>query len=325
MTHNAAEFENRFWTALSFLLASTCLLIADSPLYFPPDRHGIAWCIICLFTYLTHNYDRHMRRIFLTRASNIRRIKSADYTVENRTNARLLVVEIRKHVRNIDMRWMSSTFLNIFFLPRVLYSEHQIIQMLVNANMDELNLIVSQVELALILYKVKDHWVTRQFNRTKLLELLAKDRVRELTVTSKAILLDALQKMKLSAHALTESYVRNIFYATKSDELSELKCMTDGKGDINSMHRLVFVDMRNQDMKNSLLQHIAKEARVQAAHGTIGSRTGKKRRLFAWRKILSDIDDTLSCSGGSWPKGLDTSFPKEAIYPGVLRFVVITF
>lgn len=28
----------------------------------------------------------------------------------------------------------------------------------------------------------------------------------------------------------------------------------------------------------------------------------------------------LSCSGGSWPAGIDTSYPKKAIYPGVIAF-----
>jgi hypothetical protein len=37
-----------------------------------------------------------------------------------------------------------------------------------------------------------------------------------------------------------------------------------------------------------------------------------------WRKVLSDIDDTLKCSGGHYPAGLDRSLPAKAIYPGVL-------
>lgn len=42
--------------------------------------------------------------------------------------------------------------------------------------------------------------------------------------------------------------------------------------------------------------------------------------MLAWRKILSDVDDTLSSSGGSWPAGMDTSYPKKTVYPGVLGF-----
>lgn len=41
---------------------------------------------------------------------------------------------------------------------------------------------------------------------------------------------------------------------------------------------------------------------------------------MAWRKILSDVDDTLVCSGGNYPAGVDKSYPHKAIYPGVLSF-----
>eukprot|EP01031_Cornospumella_fuschlensis_P053288 gene53288-65085_t len=191
---------------------------------------------------------------------------------------------------------------------------------LAEANTDELNLIINNVELPLILYKIKDHRMARQFNRTKLLNLLAKERVNELSVPSKAILLDALQKLKLTAHAHSESFVKNIIFSTKTDELSELKCMTDSKGDINSMHKLVYMDIRNSVTKADILSYISAQAEIQAAHAKIGSRAAKRRGKFAWRKILSDVDDTLSCSGGSWPAGMDTSYPKKAIYPGVMAF-----
>jgi len=37
-------------------------------------------------------------------------------------------------------------------------------------------------------------------------------------------------------------------------------------------------------------------------------------------KIVSDIDDTLMCSGGHWPAGCDRRYPRKCIYPGVLAF-----
>jgi hypothetical protein len=107
------------------------------------------------------------------------------------------------------------------------YIEHQIINIFLEANTDELNLIVMSVELALILYKVapspapthphslaepsspllcplahqvKDHRLSRQLNRTKLLQTLAVDRLGELNVSSRAMLLDAIQVRLLSTH-----------------------------------------------------------------------------------------------------------------------------
>ena len=35
-------------------------------------------------------------------------------------------------------------------------------------------------------------------------------------------------------------------------------------------------------------------------------------------QVVSDIDDTLMCSGGFWPAGRDTRYPKRCQYPGAL-------
>lgn len=37
-------------------------------------------------------------------------------------------------------------------------------------------------------------------------------------------------------------------------------------------------------------------------------------------QVVSDIDDTLMCSGGFWPAGRDTRYPKRCQYPGALTF-----
>lgn len=321
-THNAGEFENRFWTSMAFCFASACLFCKDSPLRFSEDRQGLAWCVVCLFAYFCHIYDRDVRRMFLTKQVNMRKQRSADFNVEHRAQAKLKIADLKKYVRGIDQRWMSSALQNIFFLPYVLHAESQIYNILQDANADELNLILGDdhFELALILYKVKDHWVTKRYNRSKILDLLAKERVRELNVRSRAVLLDAIQRLKLSAHVKLEEYVKNIFYNTKSDDLSDLKCMTDAKADINSMHHLLFVDIRSPEIKRSILDHIGREARIQAAHNVMGGNISRRRKRFAWRKIISDVDDTLSCCGGSWPAGMDASYPKKSIYPGVIAF-----
>lgn len=52
----------------------------------------------------------------------------------------------------------------------------------------------------------------------------------------------------------------------------------------------------------------------------IGSREGRGSKYLAWKKILSDVDDTLLCSGGGYPAGVDKTYPRKAIYPGVLSF-----
>jgi hypothetical protein len=272
------------------------------------------------FVTQAHNYDRHLRRIVLSKVRNIRKLPSSEFDVEVKAKANSKISEIRSLLQNIDQPWISSTFLNIFFLPSVLFSEHKIIVIFSEATSAELNIIITTIELALIFYKMKDHKIARRANRTKLLSILAVDRLSELNVPSKAVLLDSLQQLKLSANPQCEVFVKKIICHTKTDELSELKSMTDSKGDINSMHHLVYKDIRRQDIKEEIIGYIAAQARIQEAHTRIGSRISKKREKLAWRKILSDVDDTLSCSGGSWPSGMDTSYPKHTIYPGVLSF-----
>ena len=35
-------------------------------------------------------------------------------------------------------------------------------------------------------------------------------------------------------------------------------------------------------------------------------------------QVVSDIDDTLMCSGGNWPAGRDMRYPRKCMYPGAL-------
>jgi hypothetical protein len=40
-------------------------------------------------------------------------------------------------------------------------------------------------------------------------------------------------------------------------------------------------------------------------------------------KILSDVDDTLYCSGGKFPAGCDKRLPRRCAYPGVFKFLEV--
>ena len=319
-THDAIEFENRFWTFMAGMIARACVFCSDSPFRLPDERSGLGWGIVLLTAYVAHIYDRHLRRLVLSRVPNIPRVKSSVYDLSSRVNARSKLAELRKLQDMLDNKFISSTFQNIFNLGKVLHIENQILNIFLEADKDELNLILSTAELGHIFYKVKDHKFVQQFNRTKLLQTLAVDRLYLLNVTARAMVLDAFQKMKLSAHAKSDFFVKNIITSTKGDQLSELKSLSDCKGDINSFHKLIYRDIENVTEKKEILNHIQKQAKIQASHNMIGTRTGKQRGLMAWRKILSDVDDTLSCSGGVWPAGIDTRYPRRVVYPGVLSF-----
>ncbi len=319
-THDAMEFENRFWTLTAGMLARACVFCSDSPFFISDERNGFAWLIVFFAAYGAHLYDRHLRRLVLSRVPKIPRVKSSTYDLSSRVNARTKLAELRKLQDMLDNKYISSTFQNMFNLGKVLHIENQILEIFQGADKDELNLILSTAELGHIFYKVKDHKFVQQFHRTKLLEILAVERLHELNVTARTMLLDAFQKMKLTAHPKADSYVRNIITNTKGDSLSELKSLSDCKGDINSFHKLVYRDIESADEKSAILKHIKKQAMVQEAYNTMGSRTGKQRSKLAWRKVMSDVDDTLTCSGGVWPAGIDTRYPRKALYPGVLAF-----
>ena len=121
-THHAAEFENRFWTLMAFNLAVACSFAPDSPVRV--DNSNLAWCLIILFTFSVHNYDRHLRRLFLQKIPNIKRISSKNFPIEHRTLAREKIQEIRRLLKSIDLVFFSSALQNLFFLPRVLFIEH---------------------------------------------------------------------------------------------------------------------------------------------------------------------------------------------------------
>ena len=86
------------------------------------------------------------------------------------------------------------------------------------------------------------------------------------------------------------------------------------------MHKLVYMDLRSNSIRDDILAHIKQQAAVQAAHMSLGTKRSRNRRKKAWRKVLSDVDDTLFSSGGQFPAGLDTLYPRHMLYPGVLAF-----
>jgi hypothetical protein len=318
-THDAAEFENRFWTLVAMSFSYTCVFVKDSPLRFDANRPGFAWLIVLSVTFAAHNYDRHVRRLILKRIPIATGQSSAASTNVVLENAVRKISDIQRLISIVDNTWFSSDLQGLILSPRVVFAERSIIRILSDATTSELNTIVCHVGLGHIFYKVKDHRISRQMNRTKLLNILAVERIGELSVASRAIVLDALQRMKLSAHNSSEIFAKAIILKTREDRLSELKSLMDSKGDSHSMHKLIYKDIRSQLVRTEILDHIQKQAKIQAARTIIGSKARRKRG-FAWRKIVSDVDDTLLCSFGSFPAGLDKSFPKKTLYPGVLAF-----
>lgn len=320
--HDAQEFENRFWTMTAFLFSTAVLYIKDSPLAIGRYNSSLGMVLVTSFTAGVHFLDRRIHRKEISRQSRLqRRHLSHENLFKYRAPAEEKAKLIAECVCRIDRDFLPSTINNMLNLEHVRRQEQKIYRILAGASKDELNFMVSNVKLALLFYKVKDHSRLRSDqSRTLILDLFCVKRLADLTVTSRAILLDALMVMRISAHPMCEKWVRNIILKTTGDDLSNLKSFTDAKGDFHSLHKLVFNDIRDADIRNDILNHIQREARVQIAHMKLGTKRAMKRRLQAWRKVLSDVDDTLYCSGGRYPAGMDTRYPRHAVYPGVLSF-----
>lgn len=197
--------------------------------------------------------------------------------------------------------------------------EREIITIFEECDARALNYLVSHVKLGLLFYKIKDHRNFASRHRTELIQMLAVDRLPILTVMSRVIVLHALQLMKLRANPRAESWVRNIILNTHQDDLSDLKTLTDAKGDYFCMNKLIYDDIKSETTRQDILTHIRKEATVQQHHFMMGTKR-KRVLLQSWRKVLSDVDDTLCSSGGSYPAGIDKRYAKKVVYPGVLTF-----
>uniref|UniRef100_A0A7S4QUA8 Phosphatidate phosphatase APP1 catalytic domain-containing protein n=1 Tax=Alexandrium monilatum TaxID=311494 RepID=A0A7S4QUA8_9DINO len=185
--------------------------------------------------------------------------------------------------------------------------------------------------------------------------LLCMDRADDLSVASKSRLLQALMRMQLTSCENAEAAVENLLLTTGGDDLSSLKCLQDGRGDIHSIRKLVFQDIMSREVQTRVLDHFLAEGMAQVAHRALlasrhfrwlmrqcrGHRcvpkslqslrleTGDEEdeetqsgasydggSFNSWLKVLFDIDDTLMCSGGQRPAGVDTRYPKHAVYPG---------
>lgn len=314
------------------------MYVKDSPfsVYFETIHPGWGFLVMFIVGYGVHTWDRMVHRKTLTsQVGGLRRGASAAQSLV-RLNAHIagsvappgmknnhLTLEeqlerISTCMSNIDQLLVPSTINNFINQQFIMRNEREIISIFEDAQPKALNWLVSHVKLALVFYKIKDHRNFRGQHRTELIELLAVDRVSVLSIYSRVLLLRALQLMKLPANARAEHWVRNIILSTHQDDLSKLKTMTDTKGDYFCMNKLIYNDIRSETVRQDILSHFRKEAAVQQAHMDMGTRKARLRMEQGWRKILSDVDDTLTSSGGSYPAGIDKRYTKKVVYPGVI-------
>jgi hypothetical protein len=132
-------------------------------------------------------------------------------------------------------------------------------------------------------------------HRSELIQLLARDRRRELSVMSAAGVIYALQRGRTGRE--DETAIRDMLLATHGEELTRLKNQINARADIHDLEGLVFSGIDDAELRREILDHIAAEAATLHVDEA---------------KILSDLDDTAFC------RLHDRRYPKGTLYPGLL-------
>jgi len=136
-----------------------------------------------------------------------------------------------------------------------------------------------------------------------------------LHIVDKAIIIDALQKRGIKLWKAQQRTVAEFVLSCNGSELTRLKELIDTGGDYYNLYKLVYEDITAVGPRRDIQLHLREQALVErrVAKARQGTRGG------VGIKILSDIDDTLYSSGGSFPAGCDKTFPKHRVYPGCLE------
>ena len=121
----------------------------------------------------------------------------------------------------------------------------------------------------------------------------------------------SLSPLLLQAHTSAEALVRDIILGTKGRTLTRMKNACDLKGRIHNFWKLVYRDISSPEIRAEIIAHLAREGEVVKNDGLL-----PRERL----KVLSDVDATLTSSGGHFPAGIDQSYPHHVLYPGVCTF-----
>jgi hypothetical protein len=131
----------------------------------------------------------------------------------------------------------------------------------------------------------------------KLADLLF-DRAEDLSPETLAGFVHAAQTGPTLSHH--ERSIRRVLLSMRGEKLAAFKALLNARGDYHDLEKLVFDDIDNAEIRQDILDHIAREA---AAYPVTDL------------KILCDIDDTVQA------RLHDRRYPKRTIYPGVVAFI----
>jgi len=171
----------------------------------------------------------------------------------------------------------------------------------------DLNVILPTVNLAALL----------EAGGAAVTDILAHDRLPDLGVLARAALVDALQKVGLRHRPRRQAAAARVLLDTKGLDLTRVKALLDDGGDHHSFFRLCCFDLQGA-ARGAVLSHAAAEGAAVAASFAAAVPAGPPGVLL---KVVCDIDDTLVCSGGRVPAGVDARLPRGCAYPGAAAFL----
>lgn len=181
-------------------------------------------------------------------------------------------------------------------------------------------------------YRYDSTWFPSNQFRTKFLRMICEEYTPLYDTATKAVLLDALQKFGIRAHPTISKAVVDIIRVRKRVNQSLTRAPSHVR--VPNFYNYEISSTAIQNTTTSTTSSITNchTRSCERKRSTTSRTTHTKirrglpscllyrhtfRRLF---KILSDVDDTLQCSGGHFPAGCDTKFPRKAIYPGAFAF-----
>ena len=313
--HSAQEHENRFTFLMGMYVAFITLFTEDSPLGGVGNGHpGLGYTVVFVAGYIFCVWNRATHRYRLGAAVRIggtlRKVSTHSGLADQRL-VRGVVAQVVSACQDLDRSWLPSAPSSLAPLLDWVRGSlagrgdemGRVQAALETANAPELNEVLLQLNAAatpgaaagnelggernyisLFVYKVKDRWPHKA--RSRLLKFLCEDRLSDLNVRSRVLVLHALQQLKLQAHPRSEYYVRMILKGKSGGELVRLKLEMDSKGDYHSLHKLVFRDVSSREERRLILEHIEQQGRAMLSHMRQGGRVGSKLlRARPWRKV----------------------------------------
>lgn len=173
--------------------------------------------------------------------------------------------------------------------------EARILALLRGLSAADFDAVVARLDLEDLLEDFDDRLIGPD-HKSALYRLLSEDRVGDLSVPTRALLIDALQDD--DTDRADERAIVDVFLATRGEALRDLKRQVDLGGDHRDLLQLVHADIDSRSRRRELLAHFA-------------SKSGRTAQV----KVLSDIDDTAYSSLN------DARYPRFTVYPGAQVFL----